>query len=91
MYPVDRLATLLEKGARMPIVRITQPGSSATPRSIAIELADDDYELLSGTARKRGISLENMIIEALRLEQLFADGKLYLQTPSGGVQELVAV
>lgn len=43
---------------------------------ITIQLHGTAFELLARTAAKRGLSLEEMVGEALRLEQLLADQEL---------------
>ncbi len=70
----------------MPEIAVSLSGGD-----INIKLTQEALDVLQETAKKRGGSLEEMIIEALRLEQLLADGSLLMRTQAGEAQELLAV
>ena len=55
-----------------------------------IQMSDEAFKQIEAMARARKKTPADVIIEALRLEQLFADGKLLVKS-GGDVRELVAV
>ena len=57
---------------------------------VKILLSDCAVGYFSDTARKRGMSIEKAIGEALRTEQLLANRKLYVRT-IWGVRQLISV
>ena len=69
----------------MPEVRIRL----ADDNQIRIDLSDDGFVMLNSVAEKRGISLAEMIAEALRLEKLLANRELFVRD-KGSVRELVS-
>lgn len=73
----------------MPDITVTLHRRDGRPFEITITLNDESYAVLQDTARKRNMSLEDVIIEALRVEQLLADGVLLVKE-GGRVRELVS-
>lgn len=63
---------------------------SGGPPDIHVLLNQVSSELIEIVARKRGCSIEEAIIESLRVEQLLADG-LLLVRQNGRFRELLSV
>jgi hypothetical protein len=59
-------------------------------REIKIEMDDDSYKLVEEIARTRNKTVGEIVLEALRVEKLFADGKLLVRA-GRDIRDLVAV
>ena len=59
-------------------------------REIKLQMSEETYKQLETIARSRGKGIGDVVIEALRLEQLFAEGKLLFRS-GGEIRDLVAV
>ena len=64
-------------------VTITLVEHSNGPPNIDIHFSNCAAELLEDTAKKRGMLIEEIVGEGLRLEKLLADGELYVHTLLG--------
>lgn len=73
----------------MPEITVTLHRRDGRPFEITITLDDESYAVLSEVARKRNLPVEEVVIEALRVEQLLADGVLLVKE-GGRVRELVS-
>lgn len=63
-------------GNQEPAIAIQLLRTDSGPR-IKMDPTEEAMQTLQGMADQRGTSVEGMIAEAFRLEQLLADGKLY--------------
>ena len=74
----------------MPELTVTLNSPDGDSREIRIRLDDRAYDMLRELALKRGKRVEEIVIEALRLEQLLADRQLLVKE-KGRLKELLAV
>ena len=70
------------------VLLTTEDGVNA---NISINLSDDAFGALQRVAMLREKSIEDVIVEALRLTQLLANRELLIREGGGRVRELVAV
>jgi hypothetical protein len=63
----------------MPDVTVRLKTNGGNAAEIEISLTEDAYRLVEHIAQKRGKSIEDVVIEALRLEKMLADRELYIR------------
>ena len=57
--------------------------------TVSLEFTSESFGFLSMLAARRCMSIEEVIVEALRVEQLLADGKLFYEQ-RGRIRELLS-